>query len=103
MTQYKVVTGPNEVAHQGHRRHVAPACDYTSLHLSSMHAPRRGVAQIRNERGPPGYVTKAQRLGEDQVGPGRGPHAHTTSVQVGAVAIVQGSQGNRQARLLTCS
>jgi hypothetical protein len=24
-------------------------------------------------------------------------------VQVGAVAIVQGSQGNRQARLLTCS
>ncbi len=46
---------------------------------------------------------RAQGLGGDQIGPGRGPHAHTTCVQVGAVAIVQGGQGGRQARHLARS
>ncbi len=36
----------------------------------------------------------------DQVGPGQRPHIHTISAQVGVVAVVQGGQGSRQARLL---
>ncbi len=46
---------------------------------------------------------RLQGPGGDQVGPGQGPNAHTTGVQVGVVAVVQGGQGGRQVCLLACS
>jgi len=56
---------------------------------------QHGAAQICNERRPPLHTTRAQRPSKDQVGPRRKPHAHTASTQVGAVAVIQGSQGGK--------
>jgi hypothetical protein len=63
--------------------------------------PRHDAAQIRDEQGPLGYAVRAQGPGEDQVGLGRGPHARATGTQVKDVAIIQRSQGDGQACLLT--
>jgi hypothetical protein len=46
---------------------------------------------------------QAQGPGKDQVGLGRGPHTHTASAQIKAMATIQGGQGSRQAGLLTHS
>ncbi len=64
---------------------------------------RRGATQVCNEQGLLGYVVKAKGFGRDQAGPGRGPHTHIASVQVGAMAVVQGGQGDKQACLLARS
>ncbi len=39
------------------------------------------------------------RTSGDKARPGQRPHARATSTQVGVMAVVQGGQGNRQARL----
>jgi len=78
-------------------------CDFAGLHLNSRHAPRRNVAQVCNERRPPGRTVRAEGHGGDQVGPRCGPHAQTIGAQVGVVAVVQRGQGGKQARLLACS
>jgi hypothetical protein len=69
--QHRALAGPNEAMHQGHRRHATMACDFMGLHLGSRCTPRRGVAQVCNERGSPGRAAKAQGLSGDQIGPGR--------------------------------
>jgi hypothetical protein len=66
-----------------------------SLHFDDKRVPQRNVVQVRNERRPLGCITRAQRPSEDQVVPGQGPHANTTSVQIRAMAIVQGGQGGK--------
>jgi hypothetical protein len=86
--------------HQGYRHHTVVAYDYAGLHLDGRRAFQRNAAQVRNERGLLGRVTRAQGPGGDQVGPRRGPHAHITSMLIGAVTVVQRSQGDKQARLL---
>ncbi len=47
--QHRVVTGPNEVARLGHRRHAVTTYDYVGLHLSGRRTPWRSAVQVRNE------------------------------------------------------
>jgi hypothetical protein len=65
--------------------------------------PWRGVAQVCNERGPPGRTWRAQGPNGDKARPRRRPHSRATGTQVRTMAVVQGGQGGRQARLLACS
>jgi hypothetical protein len=44
---------------------------------------------------------RAQGPGRDQAGPGRGPHARATNVQVGAMDAVQGGESGEQKHLLS--
>ncbi len=102
-TQHKAIAGLDEVMCQGHCHHAPMTCHYADFCPNNSHVPRRGVVQIYNERRPPGYTTRAQGPSNDQVGPGRGPHARPTSTQVEVVAIVQGGQGGKQAHFLVHS
>jgi hypothetical protein len=63
-------TGPNEAVHQGRCCHAAMACDSAGLQFDDKRTPRRGAAQIYNERRPSGCAARAQRPSRDQVGPG---------------------------------
>jgi hypothetical protein len=85
---------------QGRCRHIVVTCSCTSLHLNSERALWHGVAQVCNKRRPLGHASRAQGLGRDKAGPRQGPHARVTGTQVGALAVVQGGQGSRQAHLL---
>jgi len=49
LVQHRVVAGPNEVMHQGHRRHMATAYDCMGLHLNGRRTPWRSVVQVYNE------------------------------------------------------
>jgi hypothetical protein len=80
---------------------VTTAYDYTGLHPGNKRTPWHGVAQVRNEQRLPGRVARVQGPSGDQVGLGQGPHAHTVSAQVGAMATFQGGQGGKQTHLLT--
>jgi hypothetical protein len=62
------------------------------LHLDDRRKLRHGPLQVCNERRLPCRVMKAQGPSKDQVGPRRGPHAHTISAQVGAMDVVQRGQ-----------
>jgi hypothetical protein len=46
---------------------------------------------------------RVQRPGRDQARPGQRPHARTTGMQVGDMAVVQGGQGGKQACILAHS
>jgi len=76
------------------------ACHYASLCPNDGRMPRRGAIQVCGERRPLSCVAKAQGPGEDQVGPGRGPHARTVGMQVRAMVVVQRDKGGGQTRNL---
>jgi hypothetical protein len=99
----KLLQGPNEVACQGHHRHATVTCHCTGLRPNGRRTPQHNVVQVHNERGPPSRAIRVQGPGGDQAKLGWGPHAHTTSTQVKAMAVVQGGQGGGQARLLACN
>jgi len=82
---------------------VVTAYNFASFCLGGKRTPRRDATQICNERKSPGRVARVQGLNEDQVGPGQRPHAHITSAQIGAVAAIQGGQGDKQVCLLASS
>jgi hypothetical protein len=90
MVQHKAVVAPNEVACQGYCCHAVTTYDCIGLSPGGRRAPQRDVAQVRKERRPPSHTPRAQGHGKDQVKPRQGPHAHTTSTQLKAVATIQG-------------
>jgi hypothetical protein len=82
---------------------MATTCDCGSLRPDDKQMPQRDVTQVHNKQGLLGHTARAQGLKGDQVGPRRGPHAHTTGAQIGAMATIQGGQGSRQVWLLARS
>ncbi len=79
MAQHIVVAGPNEVMCQGCCRHASVAYDCVGFCPVVGACPDAVLFKFATSEN---YQAALQGLSGDQVGLGRGPHAHTVGAQV---------------------